>query len=33
VGAGVLDPREVERLLPEVTVERLAVTDAASVPS
>jgi 1-phosphofructokinase family hexose kinase len=32
VGAGVLDPREVERLLPEVTVERLAITDAASVP-
>jgi 1-phosphofructokinase/tagatose 6-phosphate kinase len=31
VGAGVLDPREVERLLPEVTVERLAATDAASV--
>jgi 1-phosphofructokinase family hexose kinase len=31
VGAGVLDPREVDRLLPEITVERLAATDAASV--
>jgi 1-phosphofructokinase family hexose kinase len=31
VGAGVLDPREVERLAPEITVEHLAATDAASV--
>ena len=31
VGAGVLDPREVERLLPDITVGRLASTDAASV--
>jgi 1-phosphofructokinase/tagatose 6-phosphate kinase len=30
VGAGVLDPREVERMAPEITVGRLA-TDAASV--
>ena len=31
VGAGVLDPREAERLMPDITVERLAATDAASV--
>ena len=31
VGAGVLDRREVERLLPDITVGRLASTDAASV--
>lgn len=33
VGAGVLDPREVERLLPDIRVERLPATDAASVAS
>jgi 1-phosphofructokinase/tagatose 6-phosphate kinase len=33
VGAGVIDPREVERLMPDILVERLAPTDAASVPS
>jgi 1-phosphofructokinase/tagatose 6-phosphate kinase len=31
VGAGVLDPREVERMLPDIRIERLAATDTASV--